>query len=179
MAETPVENALETTADAAASGGLPQFDTSSWASQIFWLVVTFAVLYFALSRFILPALRDTIASRSDRVADDLDTATRMQREAEEAEKSYQQSLRDARAKANNVAESTRRSVDDEIAGELAAADAEAEAQAAVAEARIRDIKTSALSNIDAVAADVAGTLVEQLTGKTVTPAAARAAVAKG
>ena len=167
----------DTTVDAAPVG-MPQLDLSTWASQIFWLVVTFAILYFALSRFILPALRDTIATRSDRVADDLDSASRMQRESEEAEKAYQQSLRDARAKANNVAESTRRSVDEEIAAELSAADAEADAQAEVAESRIREIKAGALSNIDAVAADVAGTLVQELTGKSVTPAAARAAVGK-
>ena len=174
MAEPAIENAAE----AAAQGGLPQFDTSTWASQIFWLAVTFAILYFALSRFILPSLRDTIATRSDRVADDLDTATRMQREAEEAEKNYETALRDARAKANNVAEATRKSVDDEIASELAAADAEADQQAEIAEGRIREIKAGALANLDSVAADVAQTVVGQLTGKSVTAAAARQAVQK-
>ena len=48
----------------------------------------------------------------------------------------------------------------------------------IAEKRIREIKTSALSNIDAVAADVAGTLVSELTGKTVTKAALTAALNK-
>ena len=172
------ETSYDVDAADAAAGGLPQLDVSTWASQIFWLAVTFAVLYFALSRFILPALRDTIANRSDRIADDLDSASRMQREAEEAEKAYEQALRDARAKASNVAESTRKSVDDEIAAELAAADAEAEAQAGLAEGRIRDIKAAALSNIDSVAADVAGTLVKELTGKSVTAATVNAAVGK-
>ena len=172
MAE-PYDTAVD-----AAPTGMPQLDLSTWASQIFWLVVTFAVLYFALSRFILPALRDTIATRSDRVADDLDTASRMQREAEEAEKAYETSLRDARAKANNVAEATRKSVDDEIAKELASADAEADQQAEIAEGRIREIKAGALANLDSVAADVAQTVVGQLTGKSVTAAAARQAVQK-
>ena len=36
----------------AASGGLPQFAFETWTSQIFWLVVTFAVLYFVLAKFI-------------------------------------------------------------------------------------------------------------------------------
>ncbi len=173
MAETTYEGAD------AASGGLPQLDVSTWGSQIFWLALTFAVLYFALSRFILPNLRDTIANRSDRIADDLDAASRMQREAEEAEKAYEAALKDARAKASNVAETTRQSLDAEIQKELDAADAESEAQALVAEGRIRDIKTAALSNIDNVASDVAGTLVRELTGKSVTDAKIRAALAKG
>ncbi len=164
---------------AAASVGMPQLDVSTWASQIFWLIICFAVLYFALSRFILPALRDTIATRSDRVADDLDAADRMQREAEEAEKAYSAALRDARAKANNVAESTRRSIDEEISAELAAADAEADAQADLAETRIKDIKSSALSQLDTVASDVASALVSELTGKTVPAKTVLAAVKKG
>jgi len=163
---------------AEAASGLPQLDISTWTSQIFWLVLTFAVLYFALSRFILPNLRDTIGNRTDRIADDLDSASRMKLEAKEAEKAYEQSLRDARAKASNVAESTRQSLDAEIQTELDAADAEADRESQLAETRIREIKQTALSNIDAVASDVAGALVTKLTGKTVTDAALKAAVKK-
>lgn len=163
---------------AAETAGMPQLDPSSWGSQIFWLFLTFAVLYFALSRFILPKLRDTIANRSDRIADDLDSATRMKQEAEEAEKAYETSLRDARAKALNVAESTRQSLDAEIKAELDAADAEADRESEAADARIREIKEAALSNIDAVAAEVAGTLVKELTGKSVSDTALKAAIGK-
>ncbi|MEL6687696.1 MAG: F0F1 ATP synthase subunit B', partial [Pseudomonadota bacterium] len=102
----------------------------------------------------------------------------MKQEAEEAEKSYEQSLRDARAKASNVAESTRQSVDAEISAELTAADADAERESEKAEARIREIKSAALANIDAVAADVADTLITELTGKSVTSAKINAALKK-
>jgi F-type H+-transporting ATPase subunit b len=177
MAAETIPHGSDHAADASAVG-LPQLDLSTWTSQIFWLALTFAVLYFALSRFILPNLRDTLANRSDRIADDLDSASRMKLEAEEAGKAYEQSLRDARAKATNVAESTRQSLDAEIQTELDAADADAERESEIAEARIREIKTAALSNIDSVAADVAGTLVSELTGKTVTKAALTAALNK-
>ena len=163
---------------AAASSGMPQFDLSTWGSQIFWLVVTFGILYLALSRFILPNLRTSLATRSDRIADDLDSASRMQREAEEAEKAFQASLRDARAKAANLAESTRQSVDAEINAELDEADAAADAQARAAEERIRDIKSAALANIDAVAIDVTKAVIKDVTGKSVTDAVVKTAVQK-
>ena len=166
------------TAAETASVGLPQLDISTWVGQIFWLIVTFLILYVALSQFILPRLRDTIATRSDRIADDLDSATRMKQEAEEAEKAYEQSLRDARAKANNVAESTRQSLDAEIKAELDAADAEAESESEKAEARIREIKAAALANIDNVAADVTDALISELTGKSVTSAKIASALKK-
>jgi len=164
------------TADQAASVGLPQLDPSTWVNQIFWLVVVFAALYFLLSMFILPRLREGISDREDRISDDLDQASNMQREAEEAEKAYNNALADARAKAMNVAETTKQSVDAEIAKEIEAADATMDRQAEVAEANIRNIKTKALANIESIAAETAVDVVSTLTGKAPTAAAVRAAM---
>ena len=160
-----------TAAEAAgASAGMPQFDFSTFASQITWLIITFGILYFILSVFILPKIGNTISNRHNRIADDLDTASRMQREAEEAEKAYERVLADAKAKAHNVAESTRTSVNEEIEREIAAADAEAAAHALKSEARISDIRSEALSNIDSIAKDVTSEIVKKFIGKAPTAA---------
>jgi len=159
VAAEPKSDAVE------ASVGLPQLDFSTWSSQIFWLFLTFGLLYVVLARFILPVIGRTLSDRSDRIADDLNAATAMQREAEEAEASYEKALKDARAKAHNVAETTRASVDAEMAAEIAEADKEAERASAVAEDRIRDIRTAALKNIDTVAKDVAADVFSKLSGK--------------
>ena len=166
-------------------------DPTLW---VFLAVVAFLFLLTFLGVWKL--IGEKLDQRSDNIRNELDEARRLREEAqtllasykrrqkeaeakaEEAEKAYETSLKDARAKANNVAESTRKSVDEEVARELAAADAEADQQAELAEVRIREIKQGALANLDVAAADVAATLVAELTGKTVTPAAARAAVAK-
>jgi len=153
-----------------ASAGLPQFDIGTFSSQITWLVITFGLLYFVLSKFVLPKIGNTISDRHSRIADDLDTASRMQREAEEAEKAYERVLADAKAKAHNVAESTRSSINEEIEREITAADLEAAAQAEKSEARISDIRTKALSNIDNIARDVASDIVKKFTGKAPTAA---------
>jgi len=162
----------------AASGGLPQLDISTWGSQIFWLLLTFGVLYFVLATFILPRLRDGISERDDRIRDDLDQAANFQREAEEAEKAYTQMLSDARAKAMNVAESTKASVDAEITAEIEAADAEAERAAEIAETRIRDVKAAAMQNIESIATDTAAEVVSALTGKAPTAAKLKSAMTK-
>ena len=168
----------ETTPAADAAGGLPQFDTAWWGSQIFWLVVTFGVLYFALSRFILPRLGSGISERGDRIADDLDAASRMQQEAEAAETQYQTSLADARAKAHKINATTKSSVDAEIASEVETAEAEFTRQSSAAEARIAKIRAEALRNVDEIAADTASEIVSKLSGMTVTAASAKTAVSK-
>ena len=76
----------------------------------------------------------------------------------------------------NVAETTKKSVDDEIQSELAAADAEANKAAEAAEARIRSVREKALSNIESIATDAAQTAVEALAGKKVTLATIKSAL---
>jgi len=163
-------------AEQAASAGLPQLDLSTWFNQIFWLVLVFAALYFVLATFILPRLREGISERSDRISDDLDQASNMQRQAEEAEKAYNQSLADARAKAMSVAEETKTSVDAEISAEIEAADTAAEREASLAEANINAIKAKALANVETIAADTASAVFSQLIGKSPTSAAVRSAM---
>ena len=143
----------------------PILDYSYWPSQIFWFVVTFILLYFILSRVFLPGVGQVLEERSSRIADDIDSASRMQREAEEANAAYETSLKDARAKAHNVAEATRASVDEEISREMAAADAEADKAAAIAETRIREIRAESMKNIDAVARETADAITAKLAGK--------------
>lgn len=159
-----------------AGSAFPPFDPQYFAGQIFWLLISFAILYFMLSRVFLPRIGQTLEDRSNRIADDLDTAAQMQAEAEAASKAYDRALSDARAKAHNVAESTRASVDAELASELAEADAVAAKQASVAEDRIRKIRSAAMANIDGIAADVAQAAIEAVSGKKMTAAAVAKAV---
>lgn len=171
-AETP-----QTGTDAAASGGLPQFDFSTWSSQIFWLVVTFGLLYFVLAKFILPRIGEGISERGDRIADDLDAASRMQKEAEQAGITYERVMADAKAKAHNIAETTRKSVDEDIQKDVDAAEAEFASKQAAAEDRINTIRSSALAQIDNVAADTVGAIVEKVGAIKPTAAQIKSAIA--
>lgn len=163
---------------ASSAGGLPQLDVSTWGSQIFWLFVTFGALYFILAKFILPALASGITDRSDRIADDLDTAARLQREAEEANTAYERSLADARAKAHNISATTRSSVEAEIASEVEAADADLARQQSAAEARIATIRSEAMRKVDDVASGVTAEILSKLAGVKPTAAAIKSAVTK-
>ena len=172
-AEKP--NSYQDSAEAA-SGGLPQLDFASWPGQIFWLVVTFTILYFVLAKFILPKIGAGLSERSDHIADDLDLAARFQKEAQEAEKNYLHELAQARAKAQNVAETTRKSIDAEIASEIATADAELNRQAGTAEARIKDMRNAALGQIDNIAQDTTLAIFEKLIQTPVTDTKIKAAL---
>lgn len=176
------ENAHSDMAHAAEkSGGMAQLDVSTWASQIFWLVITFAVLYFVLAKFILPKIDEGLTNRGDRIADDLEEAARMNQEAQQAELDYQQAMADAKAKAHNISETTRKSVDAEIEADIAEAEAEFARKQSEADARIAKVKAAGLAKVDDVALETVAAILDKVAGVKVTSAAIKTAVssAKG
>ena len=63
--------------------GMPQLDSDTFLSQIFWLIVTFGVLYWLLKTKALPKVSEVLEARQDRIASDLDRAATL-RTANEA-----------------------------------------------------------------------------------------------
>ena len=48
---------------AAESGGMPQLNPEFWISQIFWLIITFGILFIVLTKVILPKISDNLETR--------------------------------------------------------------------------------------------------------------------
>lgn len=156
--------AVEQAAEAHASGGLPQLDVSTWPGQLFWLAVTFSLLFLMMWRVVLPRIRNAIEERRDRIADDLDTAAQLKQKADDSAAEYERVLHDARAKAHALALSTRDSVDAAMKAEAAEADAEIAKRQEAAEHLIADMRTKALAEVNSIAADATRAIIDQLTG---------------
>jgi len=171
--------AADAAADAPAGGGsLPQMDVSTFPSQIFWLAVTFSALYLIMSRMVLPRLGAAIEERRDRIADDLDRAAESKRMAEEAERAYNRSLANARAKSQAIAAETRDEVNAEIAALQKDAQQSLATRTAAAEAKIAAMKGLAAAKVRDAAADTTRAIVEALIQETPTDAAVDAALSK-
>ena len=160
----------------AAEAAFPPFDPTYFASQLFWLAISFFVLYVLLSRFVLPRIGGAIEERRDRIADDLDTAAQLKAQADETVRAYEKSLADARAKAHSVAAEAKAAADAEIADAIRKADAELEAQMAESEDRIRASRDAALGEVRTIAAGAAVVAVEHLAGLEVSESDAAKAV---
>ncbi|MEQ1931609.1 MAG: ATP F0F1 synthase subunit B [Parvularculaceae bacterium] len=162
----------------AAAAGLPQFDPSSWPSQLFWLALFFGFLYFTMSGYFLPRIGRTIEERRDRIANDLDHAAEQRQKAEAAGKAYNQALVDATAKARGIAADTRAKLNAETAALSAEADAEAAEGLAKAEARIAAMKADASKKVHEAAIETSRAIVAALIDETPTQDSASAASAR-
>ena len=52
---------------AAESGGMPQLNPEFWISQIFWLIITFGILFIILTKEILPKISDNLETRKSQI----------------------------------------------------------------------------------------------------------------
>ncbi|MBN8848472.1 MULTISPECIES: ATPase [unclassified Sphingomonas] len=157
---------------------MPQISqlAATYASQIFWLLLTFGIVFFIVGRGMLPRVQKTIDSRDRSIADDLAAASRARDEADKAEEAWrlrdhanrekaQALVAEARARAAKATEATLHAANEEQAVKIAAGEAE-----------VRAATNRALDEIEAVAAEAAQDIVARVSGASVTADEARGAV---
>jgi F-type H+-transporting ATPase subunit b len=143
---------------------VPQIETATFASQIFWLLVAFVTLYYLLSRRALPRLAEIIEARQNRIAADLDEAERLRREAEAALASYQAMIAKAQDDAHALLAETQTRLQADTAKRQAELEAKLAGQLSEAEARIAQARQSALEELEEAAVTVAQAAAEHLAG---------------
>jgi F-type H+-transporting ATPase subunit b len=157
---------------------MPQLEqlALAYASQLFWLGLVLAVIYFGVGHYMLPKIESTVNDRSARIAADLGAAQSAQREAEGMEEAWRQQMADAHASAQAVTVKAKQDAAAQTAKQISKADATISAQSETAYAAIAVAQKSAVAQVSAVAAEAAQALVAKVAGLSVTPAAALKAV---
>jgi F-type H+-transporting ATPase subunit b len=156
---------------------MPQFDTTTFASQIFWLVVTFAIVFVFVWRVALPRIAATLEDRQRKIADDLARASELAEQTDEVMAAYEARLADARANAHEELHAAATRSAAEAEKQYAALAEKLGAETASARERIAAESTAAAGNIDEIAKDIARQAVERLIGSTPDAAAVESAVA--
>lgn len=155
---------------------MPQLDVSTYASQIFWLIVFFSLLYYLLSTRGLPRIAEILEARQDRIAADLDEAQRMRSEAEQAIQTYEAEMAKAREHAHALVTEAQVRLSSEAAKRHEELDGVLARELHEAEARIAAARQEALKEIEDVAAVAAQAATERLSGVKVTKRAAQSAL---
>jgi F-type H+-transporting ATPase subunit b len=158
-------------------GAFPPFDSSTFASQILWLAITFGLFYVLMSKVVLPRIGGILEARHDKIAKDLEEANRLKGDSEAAGAAYEKSLAEARQKAQAIASETRSALNASLDAKRHEAEAGLSAKIAAAETTIAGIKAKALAEVDGIATETAETLVSTLTGESISRADVAAAVA--
>ncbi len=149
---------------------------ATYASQIFWLLIVFGLIYFGIGRGMLPKIEATVDARDQKIAADLAAAQTARVQADETEAAYRARIEEARAASMKAMADAKIASTAEGEKRVKAADAELAAKAAAADVQLQAAQAKALTEIEDVAAEAAQEIVAKVSGLAVDKAAAEGAV---
>ncbi|AHC73413.1 H+-transporting two-sector ATPase, B/B' subunit [Candidatus Endolissoclinum faulkneri L5] len=144
------------------SSGLPQFDTSTYSSQIFWLIISFLLFYFIMSTKAIPRIAFVLRERQKRIEGDINKANSLREEADEIRIKYERFLAESRSQANEIICNSINQIANQRAHAKEALKSSEKIKSA--EAIIIEQKTKALNSLDFVACEAAAAATRKLIG---------------
>ena len=149
---------------AAESGGMPQLNPEFWVSQIFWLVLTFGIMYLVLSKLILPKISNNLESRKSQILENIEAAEKQREDSETKLKEYDQIILKSKAEANNMFNQAREKAIKDINAKRDVLDKQIDDEISKAEEEIQALRDNAPDKINKIAIDTSSELLQKLIG---------------
>ena len=155
---------------------MPQFDSSTFASQIFWLAVTFIALYFAMARVVVPRIAEVLEARRRRIETNLEKADALKKDAAVALAAYEKAIGAAREQSRGLIAEAQARISETSARQEAELAKKLALQIAESEAGIARALNAAMAGVREAAAEAAADAAQNLIGERLERAAAEKAV---
>ena len=149
---------------AAESGGMPQLDPEFWFSQIFWLVITFGILYLVLSKLILPKISDNLETRKSQVLDNLELAEKQRNDSEAKLKEFDNIILKSKIEAKNLFSESRQKLLEDINKKRQKLENEIDKEVKIVEGEIEELRKKSPEKINKIAIETSSDLINQLIG---------------
>ena len=152
-------------ANSAESGGMPQLNPEFWFSQIFWLTITFGILFLILSKFILPKIRNNLENRKSQIIENIEISDRQKKDSENKLQQYEKIILETKAKANNIFNSSKEKVKSDLDKKRLDFDEEISKNFENIEKEIVELKNSSFPKINSIAVETSTEIIKKLLGE--------------
>ena len=143
---------------------MPQLNPEFWISQIFWLTLTFGVLYVVLSRLILPKISANLELRKSQIQENIEAADKQRQGSETKLKEFDDIILKSKLKANNIFRDAREKVLKDINSKKEILDQQIDQEIKKAEKEIEILKKNAPEKINKISIETSSELVKKLIG---------------
>ena len=162
----------------AAEAGMPQLDPTYWASQAFWLILVFTILYISISRFYLPKIKDNLNNRENKIKEDLENANKLKEQAEIKLKEYELILKNAKKDVSKIHFESKNNLDKDIKSKKDKIEKEIENKVVKAQNEIKEFKKNSISSVKTISRNIASEIIENITGDKLNDTSIKASVAE-
>ena len=162
----------------AAEAGMPQLDPTSWASQAFWLILIFTILYLSIAKFYLPKIKNNLNDRENKIKEDLDSANQFKDLSELKLKEYEKILENSKKEITKIHLESKSKLDKDIQVKKDIMEKEIEAEIFKAQKEITELKKNSISDIQNISKDLASSIIENISGDKLNESSIKATVAE-
>ena len=159
-----------------AEAGMPQLDPTYWASQAFWLILVFTILYIAISKFYLPKIKDNLDNRENKIKEDLDNANIFKEQSEAKAKEYDAILENAKKEVSRIHFDSKNILDKNIQSKKVAMEKEIEKEILKAQKEILELKKNSISSIQTISGSIVSNIIENILGDKLNESSIKATV---
>ena len=149
---------------ASESSGMPQLNPKFWISQIFWLTITFGILYAVLSKLILPKISSNLEIRKSQILENIEAAEKQREDSDLKIKEYEKIVQNSKKEAKNYFNQAREKIIKDIVLKKENLDKELTKEIKKAEAEIQDLRNKAPEKINKIAIETSSDLIQLLIG---------------
>jgi F-type H+-transporting ATPase subunit b len=149
---------------AAESGGMPQLNPEFWVSQIFWLILTFGILYIVLSKLILPKISDNLESRKSQISENIEAAEKQREGCELKLKEYEEIIYKSKLESKSIFNQAREKALKDISAKKEVLNKQIDDEIIKAEQEIKALQNSAPDKINKIAIETSSELIQKLIG---------------
>ena len=160
----------------AAEAGMPQLDPTYWASQAFWLVLVFSILYISISKFYLPKIKDNLDNRENKIKEDLENANKFKEESEAKLKEYDLILENAKKEVLKIHFESKSILDKDIQLKKDSMEKEIEKEISKAQKEILELKKNSISSIQSISKSIVSNIIENISGDKLNESSIKATV---
>ena len=146
------------------SGGMPQLNPEFWISQIFWLTLTFGILYIILSKLILPKISSNLELRKSQILENIEAAEKQRSDADIKLKEYDDIILKSKLEAKNIFKEVREKTLKNINSKRENLENEINEEIKKAEQEINLLKKSAPDKINKIAIETSSEILKNLIG---------------
>ena len=162
----------------AAEAGMPQLDPTYWASQAFWLILTFTVLYISIAKLYLPKIKNNLDDRENKIKDDLDAANKFKDLSELKLKEYEKILENSKKEVIKIHLESKNKLDKDIQAKKDVMDKEIETEITKAQQEINELKKNSILDIQNISKDLASNIIENISGDKLNESSIKATIAE-
>ena len=149
---------------AAESGGMPQLNPEFWISQIFWLTLSFGILYAVLSKLILPKISANLELRKSQIQENIEAAEKQRESSESKLKEYDNIVQKSKLEAKTIFKNAREKVLKDINSKKEILDKQIEGEIKKIEEEIEMLKKNAPEKINKIAIETSSELIKKIIG---------------